>query len=535
MWRYGVVLILAGWFSIAGGFAQSVTLDSTNLPLVVIDTEGKEIPDEPKVNVQMKIIHNRDGTYNHPSDPGNEYDGIVGIEIRGAYSSSLPQKPYGFETRQSNGENLNISLLDMPEENDWILLANYNDKVFMRNILAFHLFEKMGHYAPRTHLCEVILNGEYKGIYVLTEKIKRDKNRINIAKLDADDLAGDSLTGGYIFKVDYPENGYWVSAYENPDYPGKPVYYIPAYPKVREIHTGQRDYLIQTVATFEDALWGADFRDQDMGYRKYIDVESFIDYFLISELSRNTDGYKKSRYLYKDKDSKDPLIHAGPVWDFDWAFKDETGMGVTNGEGWRYSYTGPTDMKPPGWYIRLLEDPWFAGRLNDRFTELQGSIFDLIYLNDYIDSVAAYVDEAQQRHYERWPILGINVGTPEIGTQPTTYKGEVDKFKRWVIHRLLWLGDNMPEGDPSMIAEKLWGSAPGFRYYPNPSTDRLTVESSRQIREIRIFDLQGKVVMQVRSSDARMVHMDVAILQGPFVLEVQYLNGVSESELFITY
>ena len=137
---------------------------------------------------------------NYPNDSGNVYQGIAGIEIRGSYSATLPQKPFGIETRDIQGNNNNVPLFGMPQENDWILIANYNDKTFLRNVLAFDLFEKMGHYAPRTKLCEVVINDIYNGIYVFTEKIKRDNGRVDISKLDLDDNAGDSLTGGYIFR-----------------------------------------------------------------------------------------------------------------------------------------------------------------------------------------------------------------------------------------------------------------------------------------------------------------------------------------------
>ena len=159
---------------------------SSDLPIVVITTSGgEEIPDEPKITADMKIIFNGIGQINKVDDPGNIYSGKVGIEIRGRYSSSLPQKPYGFETRDEEGNNLNVPILGMPEENDWILTANYNDKTFLRNFLAFELFRKMGHYAPRTVYCEVVVNGEYQGIYLLGEKIKQDKNRVDIARLES--------------------------------------------------------------------------------------------------------------------------------------------------------------------------------------------------------------------------------------------------------------------------------------------------------------------------------------------------------------
>jgi hypothetical protein len=165
--------------------------DSTNIPLVMIQTNNQTIVDEPKINVDFKIIDNFPNSFNKPNDLGNIYSGTAGIEIRGSYSSTLPQKPFGIETRDVQGNNNNVALFGMPSENDWILLANYNDKTFLRNVLAFDLFRKMGYYAPRTKLCEVVINDIYNGIYVFTEKIKRDNGRVDISKLDLDDNAGD--------------------------------------------------------------------------------------------------------------------------------------------------------------------------------------------------------------------------------------------------------------------------------------------------------------------------------------------------------
>lgn len=474
--------------------SQSVVLDSSNLPLLVIDTNGQEIPDEPKVNVDLKIIHHFGIMPNHPADFGNVYTGKAGIEIRGMYSASLPQKPYGLETRDEAGENLNVPILDMPKENDWILIPNYNDKVFMRNILAFHLFEKMGHYAPRAHLCEVLLNDEYQGVYVLTEKIKRDKNRVDIAKLDNDDNAGDSLTGGYIVKIGNPNQIIWISDYPNPNYPNDEVYFVPEYPSVADFTHEQYEYIKATIGEFEDALWGPDFKDPVKGYRNHIDVGSFIDYFLISEFSQNEDGYKKSRRLYKDKDSKDPLIYAGPVWDFDWAFKVKN-HDWENSIGWRYNFSGLSDVKPPGWYIRLLEDSWFSNKLNCRFLELKETIFSTEYLTHYIDSVASLVDEAQKRHYERWPILDLHVGSPEIWEQPATYEGHVAKFTNWILDRMNWLSANMPGDCSALDVQESYEDNHEIRIFPNPTTDFITIETDHPGQNfIEIISLNGKLI-----------------------------------------
>ena len=165
-----VVLSLFNTDPVNGQFEFS----SSNLPIVIINTEHRvAIIDEPKITADMKIIYHEAGKRNFVTDSGNVYTGKIGIEIRGAYSASLPQKPYGIETRDASGNNLNVSLLGMPPENDWVLLANYNDKTFLRNLLAFDIFHKMGNYATHTRFCEVIVNNEYMGIYQLGEKIKQ--------------------------------------------------------------------------------------------------------------------------------------------------------------------------------------------------------------------------------------------------------------------------------------------------------------------------------------------------------------------------
>ncbi|MCJ7450051.1 MAG: CotH kinase family protein [Bacteroidales bacterium] len=126
-------------------FIPPVEFTSSNLPIIIINTQpGEIIMDEPKITADMKVIHNGGASLNYVTDPGNVYTGKIGIEIRGRYSASLPQKPYGIETRDLYGNNLDTSLLGLPSENDWILLANYNDKTFLRNFLAFEIFSEMG-------------------------------------------------------------------------------------------------------------------------------------------------------------------------------------------------------------------------------------------------------------------------------------------------------------------------------------------------------------------------------------------------------
>lgn len=505
-------------------FAQ---LDSTNIPLIVIDAKGAYIVDEPKISADLKIINQADG-YNKPEDVGNIYDGKVGIEIRGRYSASLPQKPYGFETRDEFGENLNIPLFHMPPENDWILLANYNDKTFMRNTLSFELFRKMGHYAPRTQFCEVLTNGVYQGIYVLTEKIKADKGRVDISKLNPDENSGDDVSGGYIIKVDYyNDNDSWKSSFPPMKYPDKEVHFVYHYPKPEDISGEQKIYIKDFIFQLETALYSPNTPTRHNELYSLLDIDSFIDYFILGELSRNVDAYKKSAYFHKDKDSEGGKLHAGPVWDFDWAWKNinECYFGATNGSGWAYQVHKCNPWpSPPTWMGRLLEDQYFTQKLNERYFSLRTSHLSEVSIFSYIDSVAVVLDDAQKRHYQKWQILGLNVGTPETDPQPRTYAGEIEKFKSWISKRLNWLDANMPEFVITGLEENDFISKSNLMY-PNPVTSQMNIQSVDIIKNYSIHTSNGKAVIK-GSSNSSQITLDTHFLpSGLYIIKTQHQDG----------
>lgn len=528
-----LVIFLLLTFSEMSGFCQL----SSNLPIVVISIPGgADIPNEPKISADMKIIHNGAGQINHATDNGNVYSGRVGIEIRGRYSANLPQKPYGFETRDEAGDNLNVPLLGMPEENDWVLTANYNDKTFLRNYMAFDLFRKMGHYAPRTEYCEVLVNDQYMGIYLLGEKIKQDKNRVDIAKLNPDENSGNDLTGGYIFATDYfTASDSWLSSYSPPNKPGADVYFV-YYDPVPDILTStQKTYLKDFVDSFERVLYNPGYKDRSSGYRAFLDVNSFVDYFLIGELSRNVDAYKKSRFFFKDKESNGGLIHSGPPWDFDWAWKDITENCIhfnqTDGSGWAFKINecGAWPV-PPSWEVRLIQDDDFASRIHDKYYLLRKTLFSEKYLHGVIDSVADLLNEAQERHYQRWKILGRNVGTPEYGEQPATFSGEIDKFKSWISRRLDWLDANMI-GRPAPGSNK---DKPIYRIFPNPAGEILHIESDEIIKRITIFNVTGNQVIEKTDCGDYTAPVNVEMLKpGLFIVKIFFNTGEVVSQRFV--
>jgi len=479
-------------------FSQVPGITSSNLPLVVINTNGQAILDASKITAKMKVINNGAGNVNRPTDPGNNFDGNVGIEYRGGNSKSNEQNPYNFETRDASGANLNVSLLGMPEENDWILLSNYDDKTFIRNSLAFQLFRKGSHYAPRTQMVEVIVNNEYQGIYLLAEKIKQDKGRVDISKLTSADVSGDNLTGGYIFKIDsWDATNSWQSNFAPFDYPDKAVHYVYDDPSATDLVTAQKDYLKTTVNSFETVLHSTGFANTTTGYPAWLKLNSFMDYFIVSEVSRNVNAYKKNCYYFKNKNSKDSKIHSGPVWDFDSAFKNIVGCepyAATDGSGWSYKINVCTTNKTNSndWIVRLLQDPAFATAVSTRYFEMRKTYLSTQYLNTFIDSIQNKAMEAQVRHYTKWPILGSSVGTPEVDAQPDTYVGQVAKFKDWIQTRLTWLDGHMVGGPNSVPVMETDFS---YRIFPNPTHDLLYLESSYEIQGVEIFTSQGTCVM----------------------------------------
>lgn len=494
-------------------FTAPKIFESSNLPVVSITTDfGATIVDEPKVNAKMKIYN--DSVRNFILNSKPDFECNIGIEYRGSYSQNFPQKSYGLETRDSLGNNLNTKVLGMPKENDWILLANYNDKVFARNSFAFNVFQKMGHYAPRLKHCEVMVNDEYQGIYIFTEKIKQDDDRVNIADITPADSIGNNVTGGYIFKTDYTETGNnWLSSYSPVNKRGAAVYFVYHDPKPKDITEAQKKYLKDYIYGLETVLYSDDFANPSTGFRAYLDEASFVDYFIIGEITRNPDAYKKSRYFYKDRDSIDSKVYSGPVWDFDWAYKNINTncahSNSTNGSGWSYllNECNPRPV-PPSWEVRMLQDTLFANAINARYFELRKTILSNESNNHFIDSIATLLAEAQVRHYSKWPTLGLNVGTNELGTQPTTFDGEIQKFKNWIQTRLNWLDDNM-------VGHKMINTANKnikqtiFRIFPNPVTSTLYVESDKKIESVEIYNLNGQQIRSLNDGSRSKISVNV--------------------------
>lgn len=492
-----------GAFELCVSDPGSIEVVSSPLPIVLINTQQQAIPINSRIDALMEMKYNGPGQLTYLSDPSNEYIGNISIGIRGASSSTYPQKPYKLETRTPAGENNNVALLGMPVENDWVMLSNYNDRSLLRNSLASHLARQMGEYAPRSRLCEVLINGQYRGIYLFGEKIKRDSERVAIARLNPTEITGDDVTGGYILEQNLRGwNDSFQSNFSPIGHPTKDVHFLYNTPDPDAIVPEQRAYIASFIDSLETALYGQNFTDPNEGYRKYLDVPSFITYFLVNELARNNDGFKKSVYFHKDKNSNGGKLNAGPVWDFDWAFKNIVECDIVNGvggAGWSHRINDcPTDNNSTGWMVRLLQDSSFANELRCTYDDHRNNILSTEALFTYIDSVGALVQDVQARHFQKWPILGVSGPAPERYGIATTYAAELDTLKGWLTQRLNWLDVNIP-GTCLGVGVQDVAAAPAVKVYPNPSDGHFRLEGRLQGGSdhwLHIADMAGREVMR---------------------------------------
>lgn len=482
-------------------FAAPLIFTSSNLPIISINTNGLNITDEPRILADMGIINNGVNAVNNLSDPFNDYNGKIGIEIRGESSQGLfPKKSYRIETTDGSGNNLNVSLLGMPPENDWVLYAPYSDKSMMRNVLTYKLSREMGNYAPRTRLVELVLNGKYEGVYVLIEKIKVDNNRVDIASLKPDDIAGEELTGGYLLRVDKLDaNDFpgWQSI-PNPQLPGENLITFQYYdPKGVDLLPLQKDYIQSFIAGFQSSLTMSGFVNPTTGYRKYLDVSSTIDFMLVNEIGKNIDGYIFSTYLYKEKDRNGKLgkLYLGPVWDFNLAFGNVNYLANAQyAPGWMWN-----DSYRMFWFRRLVGDPYFTSSMKCRWEELRSGILSNEYFLNTIDSIAAVLQEPQMRNYQRWPILGTYIWPNQYVGQ--TYQDEINFLKQWTLERLVWMDLNMP-GNCDLITAIQYVINPDVTVFPNPFSKTVTVRlpDSSPFNKVIIYDRVGKAIFSVSDS-----------------------------------
>lgn len=414
---------------------EEETFEGNSLPVFSINTNGLPIQDDPRITVSASLFQSDEVMYS----------GNIAIEIRGSSSQLFPKKSYGFETRDSGGLDTDVSFLGLPEEEDWILNGPYSDKTLIRNTLIYQLARDMNNYASRTRFVNLTINGNYEGIYVLQEKLKRDSERIDLDALEMTENSGEDVTGGYIIRIDradgpFDEQNSFLSAIGSSlEGNSADVYFVYDYPKKEEITVAQKTYISNYVNDFEIALASENFSDPDQGYAQYIDVDSFIDFFILNELSNNVDGFRLSVFLNKDRNEK---LKMGPIWDFNLGFgnADYCGGGETDVWAHRFNERCEGDsLQAPFWWPRLLEDPNFVLALQARWFELRGGELSSATLESKIDIQIELLREsgAITDNFERWPVFGMYIWPNNfVGAD---YNEEEAYLRDWLNNRVLWL------------------------------------------------------------------------------------------------
>ncbi|MBQ7533153.1 MAG: CotH kinase family protein [Bacteroidales bacterium] len=417
-----IVLILLLLLVQMRSMAQIFT--DSNLPIVIIETDGGvPIPDEPKVLGNMKIIWHQDGSRNYLSDANNpaflNYDGRIGIEIRGSSSQMLSKKPYGLETLMDDDITTNnVSLLGMPKENDWILNSLAYDQTGMRDVISYELSEKLGQYTTRRVYCEVMVNGDYKGLYVFMEKIKADDNRVNIDK-----------DGGYIVQTDRAENGtpaaWTMPEYGNGWWGGDIAIFVHHYPKYENITTAQNEYIKSVFFDLADKAGNHNISIEN-GFPSIIDVSTFVDFMIMGEFSSNVDVYQLSTFFHKDRKGK---LRAGPIWDYNLAYGHDEFGSRSRYDVWQFDNG---DNVGPKFWKDLFDTDEFRCYLAKRWFEVtaEGNALDYNQLCNRIDEIDEWITEAIARDNQRWHKMN----------QHDSY---VEDMKEWIQLRIDWLNENI--------------------------------------------------------------------------------------------
>ena len=410
--------------------AHGQYISSSNLPIIIITTDnGASIPDEPKIGATMKILYVNDSTTNYLSNQNDSaylnYNGRIGIELRGSTSQGHSKKPYGFETRMAdNITNNNVSLVGLPAENDWVLNPMNDEPSYVRDILSSILAAQLGHYAPRPKYCEVIVNGDYRGLYFLTEKIKIDAHRVNLIEMDSADNSAPDVTGGYIIKADKLTGGD-VPAWTTDAYGyWEEVSYIYHAPKPEDITSAQGAYIHAYFDTIQSVI-AAHNQDVSHGFPAYIDIPSFIDYMIMGEMTSNVDIYQKSTFFHKDRNGK---FRAGPVWDFNLAYGYD--FGSVGRSGYDVLQFANGDNTGSDFWHQLYEDNMFSCHLFHRWEDLtaEGAPLEYNHVIHVMDSLSAVISTPMVRDRVRW-------------WKNYDYNGHINTMKQWLQNRYNWLNN----------------------------------------------------------------------------------------------
>jgi len=378
------------------------SLKKSALPFLSITTKNG-IKDEPKLSAKLSVTQGE-----------VVFEENIQIEIRGNTSQSFKKKSYSFLFLDENNQTKKVGLLNLPMHEHWVLYGPYADKSLMRNVLAYRLFQNMGHYAPRTKFCELSINGFNQGVYVLCEKIRVDSARLN-------------LGGGYLLKIDRPKGKFFESTITNAKV-AKTVFEI-TYPDDIEISVSEKNTVENFVHLFEETLFLSDANS--LSIFELIDMSSFVDFLIINEFCKNIDAYRLSTYF---QISKEKRIVMGPIWDFNFSFGLTDYLDGYSATGFVYEHKDEV----PFWWKKLNKNAFFKSALKKRWSQLRGSMLNEKVVLEMINKYAKELEIAQENNFSSWHLLGKKKVWPNyyIGN---SHQEEVVYLQNWILERGNWL------------------------------------------------------------------------------------------------
>lgn len=450
---------------------KRVKLTSTNLPIVWL-TVDDDVERYERVTARMKIIDNGEGKTNYADTvkhPGQhvDYDGYIALRYRGnsSYTYSA-KKPYSFKPLnrplEEGGSSQRVSILGMPKDNNWALLAPYNDKSLLRDMLAFEISRPWMEFTPQGRFCEVICNEIYFGVFLLSEVVSKGKNRLNLSDPGE---AGDALTGGYLLEVDRNDEPHYVSRYWPVCSDGSLitttyVYYQYKWPDFIDLTDAQLAYIQGYIDEMEEAFATGSFRSSETGECLYVDEMSFIDYQLAMEIAHNVDAYRLSCKFYKRCDSDDRRFKLA-VWDMNLAYGNSNYYEGYRTDTWMYQVNDiipkkfSADMVPFWWYC-LNNDSIYTQRLKERWAQYRTSNLSMSCLMATVDSLAQVltVGGAEQRNSKAYPVWGVYVWPNYYIAQ--NFVEEISFIKQWLVKRIQWIDKQL-----DFVPEPIFGDVNG--------------------------------------------------------------------------
>ncbi|MBR5470677.1 MAG: CotH kinase family protein [Oscillibacter sp.] len=429
--------------------SHEANLLCTHLPLVEIETGGHPIPgapvlddkgfivdytvteaDEPRLKASLEITDNAE-TNHHVTDAPSLATSVL-INIRGRSSREFDKKSYRITLIYDDGTNNNQSVMGMDAHHEWVLHGPFLDKSLIRNYMMYNLAGECMEYAPNVRFCEVVIDGSYQGLYLMTESITKGYDG---SRLTMEVKKKDNTFSGYILRVNdiYPfeETTSVISDYGNYAYVARiPVEVI--YPGTINQTAEMRRKIELEFSAFEKALYSYDYDSEDYGYTQWIDIPSFVDYYILNEFVCNIDAGRLSTYVYKDTSGKYKIC----VWDFNNACDNYMELRVNLHD---------FDTQNRLLYHMLCRDEDFTEAIITRYKELRQSVLSEEYLMNYIDQTVAYLGPAIERNFDKWGYsfqaeYSLLKGEDR---EICSYDEAISQLKEFLIERGNWMDQNI--------------------------------------------------------------------------------------------